>query len=342
MITPPHPPCCTEAERLGHILDVIREGVWEWNANSGEVKRSPGWYRMLNYTTALPANVLTWENTIHPDDYPRVMQHFEDYLSGRCAAYRIEYRCLNATGDSLWIEDRGKIVLRNSDGSPALMIGAHLNIHAQKIAQEALQQQNSLLNQNKDTLEDLLESLIRNRTAELIAINRKLATNLREIDRLRNLDHLTAIYNRHKLERELSKEIARAQRYHSPLCVALFDLDHFKVINDNHGHHTGDTALQNISALVTAHLRETDILGRWGGDEFFLLLPGIDIHQAHTVIDKLREQIATTEIIPGIHITCSFGLTSIDPEDTLTSIYKRADQALYKAKHLGRNRVVND
>lgn len=331
----------TAAKRLEYILDVIEEGVWEWNTNTGEVKRSPGWYQMLGYPpNYLPPNVITWENTIHPEDYPRVMAHFEDYLNGLSPNYSIEYRCHKTDGDYLWVHDQGKIVDRNPDGSPALMVGAHTNIHAHKSAQLALQRQTELFSQNKLSLEDLLESLIKSRTDELIKMNQEMEKNLQEIEKLRNLDHLTSIYNRGKLEIELNKEISRARRYQSPLSVTLFDIDHFKQINDNYGHAIGDQALQSISRLVLNNLRETDIAGRWGGDEFILLLPGIDHEQALNVVEKLRELIENSEFVSNIKITCSFGVTSVDKDDTIGTIYKRADQALYKAKHLGRNRVV--
>lgn len=100
---------------LEFILDIISEGVWDWHADNGEVTRSAGWFRMLGYPVGqFPDDVITWENVIYADDYPRVMAHFEDYIQGRCDRYHIQYRCKKSDGDYLWIEDTGKIVERDA------------------------------------------------------------------------------------------------------------------------------------------------------------------------------------------------------------------------------------
>lgn len=326
------------AERtLFHILDIICEGVWDWNALTGHVERSPGWYRMLGYDVdILPNTVFTWEDIIHPDDYPRVMRHFEDYISGSSDRYEVEYRCRKANGEYLWIRDQGKIVERKADGSITRMIGAHLNIHDQMVAQAALQRQNELLHQDKFTLEHLVDQ----RTEELKEANRKLLANLEQIDRLSNRDYLTAIFNRQKAETELHREFGRAIRYKSALSVALFDIDNFKLINDGFGHSIGDEVLKGISSLVLDHKRETDILSRWGGDEFFIILPGIDTPHALGFIEKIRKLISEAALIASRPVTCSFGVTEFSEQDSIQSLYKRADMALYQSKTAGRNRVT--
>lgn len=327
-----------DSTRLRHILDIIKEGVWEWDSTTGRVQRSLSWYRMLNYDKDIfPENVLTWEKVIHADDYDRVMQHFEDYTGGRSLTYDIEYRCIKGDGGYLWIRDQGKIVDYNEDGSLALMIGAHLDIHALKEAQTALQHQNELLNEDKLSFEQEVEK----RTAELTEVNQKLANNIKKIEQLRNTDYLTSVYNRHKSETELVNEMARSKRYHSPLSVALFDIDEFKNINDTYGHQNGDMVLQKVSDLVLNHIRETDILGRWGGDEFFIILPGVHLSEAITSIEKLRSLIASYEFDESVRVTCSFGVTEYVAGDTVRSIYKRTDVGLYRAKNAGRNIVVH-
>lgn len=321
-----------------YILDIIEEGVWDWHANTGQVDRSPGWYRMLGFDLqALPETVFTWEDIIHPDDYPGVMHHFEQYISGQSEAYEIEYRCRKLDGSYLWIKDQGRIIERNKDGSIARMIGAHLNIHDQKIAQMTLQRQNELLSEDKFTLEHLIEQ----RTQELEEANQRLENNIKQVEKLRNTDFLTAIYNRHKSETELERELARSNRYQSALSIALFDIDDFKQINDNHGHQIGDLALQKIAALVKQHIRETDILGRWGGDEFIIIIPGTGLEDALTSLEKIRQLIAQTTLIESVKLTCSFGVTEYIQDDSISSIYKRMDAALYRAKHAGRNSVRN-
>lgn len=325
-------------ETLQYILDIVKEGTWDWNAKTGHVERSPGWYRMLNYDVGIfPKTVFTWENIIHPDDYPIVMAHFDDYINGRAERYEIEYRCRRADDTFLWIRDQGRIVERNEDGSVARMIGAHLNIHEQKTAQTALQRQNELLSENKFTLEEL----VKQRTVELEEANCKLKQNLKQIDHLSTHDSLTSLYNRRKSETELQREMKRASRYNTPLSVALFDIDHFKQINDNYGHHIGDEVLKKVSELTLEHIRETDILSRWGGDEFFLVLPGIDISDAVKSIEKIRKLIAGSEFITTGSVTCSFGITQFISDDSMEAMYKRSDMALYRAKESGRNTVMS-
>jgi diguanylate cyclase (GGDEF)-like protein len=326
-----------DTTRLQHILDIIKEGVWEWDAKSGKVQRSLGWYHMLGYDKQLfPESLLTWKNVIHPDDYATVMQHFEDYTCGRIASYDIKYRCRKGDGGFLWIRDQGKIVSRNEDGSVAIMIGAHLDIHHLKLSKSALQLQDEL-NKDKFTLEQMVEK----RTAELTELNLKLEENFKKIDHLKNIDFLTSVFNRRKLEGELSSEIARSKRYGTLLSVAQFDLDEFKEINDTRGHQSGDLVLQGVSQLVMRHIRETDLLGRWGGDEFFIILPGVCLSDAVVSMEKLRRLIAESEFIESLKVTCSFGVTEYIEGDLINTLYKRTDIALYKAKNAGRNIVMH-
>jgi diguanylate cyclase (GGDEF)-like protein/PAS domain S-box-containing protein len=321
---------------LNHILDVIIEGTWDWNANTGRVDRSPGWYRMLGYQVGVfKKDVFTWENIIHPDDYDRVMKHFELYLEGEIENYRIEYRARQVDGKYLWIVDRGKVVLRNSDGSVARMIGAHQNIHDQKMAQSELIKQNQMLQEGHLTLERIIEE----KTRELELKNAELEEKVREVEYISNTDSLTSIANRKKFEEELKKEAARANRYSHPLSLSIFDLDFFKNINDTHGHKTGDLVLQKISRLVLNHIRKVDFFARWGGEEFTIIFPDLDLENTILVAEKLRTLISQYEIEPDLFVTCSFGVSEYVEDELVEEMFQRADRALYRAKELGRNRV---
>ena len=121
--------------------------------------------------------------------------------------------------------------------------------------------------------------------------------------------------------------------------MALFDIDRFKTINDLFGHQIGDTVLKKISEVVLKNIRKTDIFSRWGGDEFFIILPGIDSQNALNGIDKIRVLISEHEFFESLHVTCSFGVAQYIFDETVDSLFKRADQALYTSKSAGRNAV---
>ncbi|MDD2789576.1 MAG: diguanylate cyclase [Sulfurimonas sp.] len=150
-------------------------------------------------------------------------------------------------------------------------------------------------------------------------------------------DALTGIYNRHKLEEIFEYEISRIARHLQPLSLAIVDIDHFKVINDQYGHLIGDEVLIMLTQNMRARLRQSDTFARWGGEEFVLLFSNTNIQEAYICAEKFRQQIESLEDANKIKITASFGITSYKEGDTLTTMLERADRALYDAKNSGRN-----
>ncbi len=155
-------------------------------------------------------------------------------------------------------------------------------------------------------------------------------------------DALTGLPNRRRLYEDLRRLIATAERYGQTFCVCLFDLDHFKQLNDQHGHLVGDQALRAVARAVPQHLRAADHFGRWGGEEFAILLPQTDLSSAQTALDRVRLELHAINLPDVSMITASFGVTEYVPGDTGETILHRADQAMYLAKTTGRNRVVGD
>ncbi|HEX5756421.1 MAG TPA: tetratricopeptide repeat-containing diguanylate cyclase [Arenimonas sp.] len=159
-------------------------------------------------------------------------------------------------------------------------------------------------------------------------------------------DELTGVANRRHVMAVLAAEFERSRRYHSPLAVAMFDLDHFKQINDRGGHALGDRVLQAFSSLVTTRLRKTDCFGRLGGEEFIAVLPHTPCNEAQLVMDRLREAIAALRcegLAEDMQITTSIGIACLrEGERDEDALVKRADEAVYRAKEAGRNRVVVD
>ena len=157
---------------------------------------------------------------------------------------------------------------------------------------------------------------------------------------LATTDPLTKIANRNKLNLVMNTSIQTAQRYDLPLSVIFFDIDLFKQINDKLGHDTGDDILVELSALVTKQIRLSDLLARWGGEEFMIVLPETDHTQAAILAEKLRALIDGRFFGVSIHLTCSFGVTQLHKDDDEHTLFKRVDVALYSAKERGRNKVV--
>nr|WP_245258250.1 GGDEF domain-containing protein [Rhodopseudomonas palustris] len=165
----------------------------------------------------------------------------------------------------------------------------------------------------------------------------------RRIEELAELDELTGAFNRRCIMRMLDDEIARAERSATPLSLALIDLDWFKRINDSFGHPTGDEVLRTFAITIFANIRSFDRFGRYGGEEFLLLLPNTSREDAHALLDRLREivgELDWTAFSPGMRVTLSAGVTTMSPDETAESVLARADSALYAAKEKGRNRIA--
>jgi two-component system cell cycle response regulator len=167
-----------------------------------------------------------------------------------------------------------------------------------------------------------------------------------EIYRLSTIDGLTETYNKRFFLDALERELNRAARYGRGVSLALFDIDHFKKINDTHGHLAGDYVLRELAVLVNQNIRRQDILARYGGEEFAIILPEIDIPGAELVCEKLRSMTEKHPFVFGsepIPVTISLGIYSLDTGQTFESVdafIALADAKLYAAKQGGRNRVV--
>ncbi|NUU39269.1 sensor domain-containing diguanylate cyclase [Pseudomonas sp. C2B4] len=312
---------------LHTILELVSDGIWDWNANTGFVYRNARWYEMLGYSPhSLDNSVLTWENVIHPDDYPRVMARFDDHLSERSPVYQAEYRCRTQDGSYIWIEDRGQVLARNADGTVARMVGAHRSIEDKRRLVEALERRNQSL-----------EAMIEERTREVSRVNEQLQLQLEENRKLAQTDTLTSIANRYRLEQLLPQACERAQRFREPLSLIAMDIDDFKTINDHYGHALGDAALMHVVENVKRIVREGDLLARWGGDEFIMILPNTPLAEARTLAETIRHGLSDLLPVGDFRVTMSFGVVQRFDEEQQTGLMARADQALYRSKIAGKN-----
>jgi len=181
--------------------------------------------------------------------------------------------------------------------------------------------------------------------ARLFASTLKKVMLFEQTKELAITDPLTQVYNRRHLQERLEQEVARAQRYSHPLTVLLIDIDHFKLFNDGNGHLQGDVALRQLAAVLRRHTRQADLVARFGGEEFVVVLPEIDAANGRAVAEKLRltvEQIpfAGEETLPSGQLTISVGVATFPTEaQDAVQLLDLADRGLYLAKRRGRNRV---
>jgi diguanylate cyclase (GGDEF)-like protein len=176
--------------------------------------------------------------------------------------------------------------------------------------------------------------------ARLTEGRRELAASLEQIRELVHYDELTKVYNRRTLIERLEQERSRAKRTGVPFSVALIDLDHFKAVNDNHGHATGDEVLIAFAAAVRAAMRDTDIFGRYGGEEFLLILVATPAAAATPGVERLRGAVAAVDWArfgAGLRLTFSAGVAGLHADEQIAQLLGRADAALYEAKNAGRD-----
>ena len=169
---------------------------------------------------------------------------------------------------------------------------------------------------------------------------------LRKFERHANTDALTGLSNRHAMNEEFSREFNRCVKDENPIALIMIDVDNFKKFNDMFGHVAGDRALSAVAAILKKQFRPRDLLVRYGGDEFAVLLPEVDMELATTIANRVRTAVAgdtesSNDSLIQIPIRISMGVACLKKDDTLTALIRDADAALYRAKHAGRNIVCN-
>jgi len=182
--------------------------------------------------------------------------------------------------------------------------------------------------------------VMRSNDTQLHKINRVLKDRATKYEELSTIDNLTGIFNRLMFEKELKSEIERVHRYKTQsFSLAILDIDNFKRVNDTYGHIEGDNVLKQLVLEVKSHLRSTDIFSRWGGEEFVIILPLTNVEKAKMTIENIRQKVSSAIFSKIGTVTCSFGLTEFNENDTFHSVIIRADEAMYIAKTSGKNRV---
>ncbi|QTL03361.1 diguanylate cyclase [Aquabacter sp. L1I39] len=254
---------------------------------------------------------LTFQAITVADDLEADLDDLRRLLGGEIKGYRLKKRYVRGDG-SILLAQLDVTLVRNEDGSPRCFVSQIQDIGPQTLLLEQLNQ----------------------RGEELQAANRKLTE-------LATVDPLTGILNRRALRQHIDDELQAASASKAPLAFVMFDVDHFKTYNDRFGHLEGDHALKAIADILRDGTRASDTIGRFGGEEFLVLLPRTGEAVASAIAERIR---ARTEAATGLlaHLTISAGIHVFDPEHEPASgdhSISMADAALYRAKHLGRNRV---
>jgi diguanylate cyclase (GGDEF)-like protein len=225
----------------------------------------------------------------------------------------LEYRCKD--GSTVWTEVLAIPLLSNGGLVEVLGVTRDISEHKRLVRE---------LHQAKDATE---------------AANQALLNANEELARMATTDPLTGIWNRRHFELVADAEAAQARRYERPLSLLIFDIDHFKSINDHFGHQTGDHVLIELTELVGQALRDADVLARWGGEEFVVIIPHCGAQDALLLAEKLRALVAGHPFSEVGTVTVSLGAVQYKCDETLDDWFKRVDLALYEAKSGGRNTV---
>jgi diguanylate cyclase (GGDEF)-like protein/PAS domain S-box-containing protein len=294
----------SEARRvqLEMAIEGSATGIWDRNLQTGEINYSDGWKALLGYRPPEISNrIEDAYQRVHPDDLEFVKATIQAHVDGKTDCYQVEHRIRCKDGGYKWISSRGRIVEWDDAGRPLRMIGATIDITERKRIELELQE---------------------------------FATT----------DFLTGLSNRRHFMERMENELNRIKRINGARAAVLMcDLDHFKQVNDRHGHAAGDAALRHFAAILCATMRKIDIAGRVGGEEFAVLLPGAEEGAGYFLAQRVQQELALQPFRDDageISMTVSIGITALCATDSdAGNALSRSDQALYRAKREGRNRI---
>ena len=173
-----------------------------------------------------------------------------------------------------------------------------------------------------------------------LTLEAKIEARTKELHQQANTDPLTSILNRRAILRDVDNEIKRCQRHGQTCSILMLDVDYFKQVNDSYGHQVGDDVLVKIADTISNTCRQTDFVGRYGGEEFLIVLPQTDSMQAKDLAERIRENVAALSGDYAFDVSCSIGIAALSEGNDMHTLIKRADEAVYEAKHTGRNCTI--
>jgi diguanylate cyclase (GGDEF)-like protein/PAS domain S-box-containing protein len=318
-----------ERERFLLYVQATGDGMWDWKLDTNEFYFSDKWKSMLGYDTdEIKGSFIEWQDLVHPDDLGKVLKMWITCTEG-ANNYNIEYRIKNKSGNYIWVSSR-TIALINENGEVCRLAGSQTDITAEKDA----------LLQLKEYQKNL-EYEIEERTHDLKEANKRLRD-------LASIDGLTGLKNRRSFDESIDREWNRCKRDRSAFSLIMLDIDYFKQYNDTYGHLEGDNVLKRFAgALMKTVRRSTDIVARYGGEEFSVILSGTDEDQALKVAKNIQDHVHALKIpaasnCPNPYVTFSVGVGTIRPgeDNSWQAVLEQVDRALYRAKELGRDRII--
>ena len=284
-----------------------------------EMMDSEGYDSVVVYADHKPVGIITTKDVVRLlSERADLSQAISNYMTKPLATLN-EHATVKEALDFVQSKNYKRVVVSNDEGA---VIG---QISQRELLAKVYSRWVENLKQKDYELEDL---------------NRVLKEKATYFEQMSEIDGLTGLHNRTKFEKSVLSEIERCKRYDEVFSIVLFDIDHFKRVNDNFGHLAGDKCLQDVAKTVRSKIRSIDLFARWGGEEFVLILPKSNVDEARQAAEKHRKALESYIFEEIGHVTCSFGVAQYMKEDSITDMIHRADTAMYKAKTDGRNQVV--
>jgi diguanylate cyclase (GGDEF)-like protein/PAS domain S-box-containing protein len=281
-------------------------GHWYWNIKTNSVVFNPLKIMALGYSMEEVPKTVNYQfftDRLHPEDYQRTMEAMLLHIQGKKSVYEAEYRIRAKDETWKWFYDRGKITQRDDSGKPVFVAGIVFDLSAQKEKEKELEKKNEILKHDSQT------------------------------------DALTGIKNRKTIMHELEGWVVESSINKAPLSIIMLDIDRFKILNDSKGHVFGDHVLKEVAGVISRSLRGLDTIGRYGGEEFIVILPKTAKENAISVAERIRTNVASYNFGEGVNVTISGGVKEYYGEE-LTELIDGADKKLYEAKNAGRNIVL--
>jgi len=290
------------------------DGIWYWDLENIENEwMSHRFWEVLGFDPNKKEHLVKeWQDLIYPEDLKVALNNFEKHCKDPNHPYDQIVRYKHKDGSTVWIRCRG-IVIRDENAKPIRMLGAHTDITQIKKLQQELEIKNHKLLQKQEEIQDL---------------------NVR-LERQAMRDELTGLLNRRAIDNLLEFEKNKSYRSSITFSILIIDVNHFKKINDKYGHLAGDNVLVDFSRRLESTLRRQDMISRWGGDEFLVLLPETDEKQVEVVTEKIKSKLKKWSVKyeeEEINYSISVGIAEYLKDEDINDLIKRADQSLYREK----------